>query len=282
MNFRSKNHKTVLLWKLFFAFLMIFLSSCSAFRFPSKWRTRPVSINGNADEWRDGLYYLEDENFSLGIRNDTENIYVCMVAENRLMGYMVLSRGLTFWFDPGGGRNKVFGIRFPKGFPEDRPDRPSLSAEERRAILESAGRLSEEDREKFRRRFMKEAVILGPEKGDETHIPVEKLQSIIVKAKAATGLFVYELKVPLRPGEQAPYAVGVSPGQTIGIGIEIPKPDLSAMRNRRSGGRIGGGIPPGGRMGRRGPTPPGGFRRLSDLWNGVKVWMTVTLAEPSK
>jgi hypothetical protein len=54
-------------------------------------------------------------------------------------------------------------------------------------------------------------------------------------------LLVYELKIPLIPTEEHPYAIGTKTGDSIGIGLEAPKMDMSAMRDRMGGGMGGGG-----------------------------------------
>lgn len=261
------------------------LSSCVTLQINSDWKTDNVMINGDMDEWRGRLYYIEDENFSLGVRNDSHNLFLCLTAENQSIGRMILAQGLTFWFDPNGGNAKVFGVRYPTGRPENHPERQPGTEEERGEFLESRGQRTQEDRERFFNNMLKEAVLLGPKEGAETQIPVEELEGIELKIDAASGLFVYELKVPLVSDENFPFAIGVLPGQTLGIGIEIPKMDMSAMRGRMPpggdmGGRggMGGGMPPGGMRGRGGM--PGSSSGRPGIMNGMKFWVEVKLAEP--
>lgn len=54
-------------------------------------------------------------------------------------------------------------------------------------------------------------------------------------------MLVYELKIPLIPTEEYPYAIKTKAGDSMGIGLEAPKTDMSAMRDRMGGGMRGGG-----------------------------------------
>ena len=64
------------------------------------------------------MYYFEDKEFSLGLRNDDKNLFLCLTIDNPMMRAQALTRGLTVWFDPDGGRAKTFGIQFPIGRPD--------------------------------------------------------------------------------------------------------------------------------------------------------------------
>jgi hypothetical protein len=142
---------------------------------------------------------------------------------------------------------------------------------------------NELDRDKMRKAFEKSLAdleILGP--GDvKKMIPVEEAKGIEIKVRNETGLFVYELKVPLKSDEEHPYTIGANAGAMIGVGLEIPEIDKGEMRNAMQGGMGGkGGMPaggPGGGMGSMGGMGrPGG--RMPKMPNGLDVWASLQLS----
>jgi hypothetical protein len=135
------------------------------------------------------------------------------------------------------------------------------------------------DREKMREAFeqsLTDLEILGPN-GAKRRIPVDEARGIEVKVRNETGLFVYELKVPLQPDDAHPYAVGTNAGDEIGIGLEIPEIDKDEMKKAMQDRMGGAGMPPpppggmGGGMGR-----PSGQR--PQMPNGLDVWASLKLA----
>jgi len=260
---------------LFTFFLMTLLHiGCSTLELKSEWRDREITIDGNNTDWLGAMYYFEGNNISVGILNDANSIYICMIAEDRLMRTQVMRQGFTIWFDPNGGKEKTFGVKFPIGMQG----------------LESQGipmdlREGERDQERMREQFVKsleDLEILGPRKDEQRRMPVEEAKGIEIVVDPAGGLLVYELKVPLFHSEQYPYAVGAEAGDSIGIGLEIPKMDMNAIRKSMDGRRPGGmGMPGGGRRGGMGGRSGGmgmpGDRR-PQMPKGLKVWVSVQLA----
>jgi hypothetical protein len=207
---------------------------------------------------------------SLGFFNDESHLYVCMLAEHPMLQAQIVGQGFTLWFDPAGGKEKAFGIKFPIGMRNMREQMDSMRTQE-----------GEFDREKMRQAFEKsldDILIFGPG-GMKKKLPVNDAKGMEIKARNETGLFVYELKVPLRGDEEHPYAIGANAGTAIGIGLEIPEIDKDEMRSAMQGGMGGkGGMPPGGGMGGMGG---GGGRRgyqRPKIPNGLDVWASLKLA----
>lgn len=238
----------------------------------SNWRDREITIDGKNSEWIGAMWYFEDENISVGLRNDDRFFYMCMIAEAPLIRTQVMRQGFTVWFDPAGGNKKTFGIKFPIGMQEMGVQRgmdPNRAREREQ---------SEPDPERMERalaRLTAELEILGPGKDEQTRLKVEETKGIDIVLDTSGEMLVYELKVPLLRDEQHPYAVGVEAGDLIGVGLEIPKLDMSAVRKKMGGtgmpggGRIGGGR--GGGMGMRGGMGP-------QMPRGIKLWLTLQLA----
>ena len=253
------------------AILVMCTVGCDEQELNSNWRDREIIIDAKSDEWLNTLYYFESEMLSIGFFNDENHLYVCMLAEHPMLQAQVVSQGFTLWFDPAGGKEKAFGIKFPIGMQGVREQMDFMRTQE-----------SELNREKMREAFeqsLTDLEILGPG-GAKQRISVEEAKGIEIKVRNETGLFVYELRIPLQSDEEHPYAVGANAGASVGVGLEIPEIDKDEMK-RAIEERMGGasGRPPsgggmggmGGGMGRRGAQRP-------KMPNGLDVWASLNLA----
>jgi hypothetical protein len=188
--------------------------------------------------------------------------------------------GLTVWFDPAGGRNKSFGIRFPVR--EKAPKEPGRKTGEPPA----EGGLEPTDIPPGPAMTGSVVEIIPSEKGAPRRVGLEAAGGIEVSIEPSSGFLVYELKIPLVRSEAVPLAVGASPGGVVGIGFETGKIDRRIGPRPESVGRPGGvdtppmGGPAGGGMGRgRGGMGPGGGRDMEpDLPKDLKLWAFVRLA----
>jgi hypothetical protein len=128
-------------------------------------------------------------------------------------------------------------------------------------------------------------VILGPGKNDRRDLAFEEAPGIQAKIGESTGVLVYELRVPLVKSDSQPYAIGARTNAMIGVGLETPEFDRSAMRSQMGGGGgrggrggfggRGGGM--GGRGGYGGRGGMGGGRGF-EATKPLKVWNVVQLA----
>ncbi len=235
----------------------------------SLWRDREVVIDGKHDDWLNALMYFEEEYISLGLLNDESFLYVCMIVENPMIRSQIMRQGLTLWFDPAGGKKRIFGIKFPVGMPEEAMQ--MMRTQEKDAPMKP--RRGEPNSERVRQiplRQMTELEILGPGKNESIRLPIEEAKGININLSASSGTIVYELKIPLSQDEQNPYAIGAQAGSSIGIRLETPKISRSNMR-RGMGGVPGRGM---GRM-------PGGGMRFRML-EPLKVKAIVRLASAAE
>lgn len=257
----------------FLGFLLLCTVGCNEEKLKSNWLDREIIIDAKSDDWLDTLYYFESEMVSIGFFNDESHLYVCMLAENPMLQMQIVGQGFTLWFDPDGGKEKSFGIKFPIGM------------REAGAQMDFQGMQGgSQDREKMREAFeqsLTDFEILGS-RGAKRRIPVEEAPGIEIKARNETGLFVYELRVPLQSDEAHPYAVGANAGDAIGLGLEIPQIDRDEMKKAVQERMGEAGMPPppdgGGGMGGRG----GGMGRSGghrpQIPNGLDVWASLQLA----
>lgn len=273
VRFCSNQLRGGLSWSTLGILVVVLLSGCGSLKLKSGWRDREIAIDGNPGEWQGALQFMEKANVSLGLLNDDDFLYVCLVTDNRQVQSQLVRRGAILWFDRNGGEDKKFGIRYPLGLFEagfDRGFEPPIA------------RGGEPDTVRFRQIFEQstsELEIIGPEKDDRHRVPVAQAEGIEARVTDSGGKLVYELRVPLHMDEQHPYAINASAGKTIGVGLVTPEINREMFRNRMRGGiggRPGGGI--GGRpgFGGMGGRPPGG--RRPEMPEPLKVWAKVELA----
>ncbi|MDH5468417.1 MAG: hypothetical protein OEY25_13450 [Candidatus Aminicenantes bacterium] len=262
----SKGFKKVFASRLpalsFILFLSIFfLVGCGLFEVDSKWRDRDIAIDGKSGDWLNAMLYFEEERISLGLLNDENFMYICMIVDDPFIRGQIVRQGFELWFNPKGGKKKIFGIRFPIGMLE--AEMPPEEMKTRRVPMKpSRDELDPERLNQVLRRQMDELEILGPGKDESMRMPVEKAKGIEVKIEIASGMIVYELKVPLHLSDEFPFAIGAKAGDLIGVRLETPKMDSGQMRRRMGGGM---GMPGGGRGGMDGGMggmrmPGGGMR----------------------
>jgi hypothetical protein len=256
--------------------VMLFsLARAETIELKSNWKDREITIDGINSEWKNTLIYIEKTEIMLGLLNDETFLYVCVLAENPFIRRQILSRGFTVWFDPAGGNNKTFGIRFPIGR-EEKFKKEMIGEEPEPFWGEPSWGEEEPDQEKMEEIYKKsltELEILGPGKNDTKRMTIAEAKGIEISVVPSSGMLVYELKVPLVQRDQYPYSVGAQPGKIIGLRLESPKIDMG-MR------RMGGGMPGGGMWPQRGRMPGGGgFGRgmMSELPKDLKLSVKVHL-----
>jgi hypothetical protein len=237
---------------------------------PGAWRDRDVRIDGNNDEWQGRTTYLEESHLSVGLMNDADYLYVA-VSTSEPGRRLQLMAGLTLWIDATGRQKTTFGILLPgagglgngmfrpgarqgRADPGDRQNRPDPEA-----ALE---RLNEPPT------FFE---LLGPRKKDRRRLELAANPGIEIGRGVHQGTLTLEFKIPLATSA-GQYAIGSVAGRTVGIGLETPKREATAMEGRRGGiggsgagiggggrgGGIGGGGGRGGGMGGRGGGMSGG------------------------
>jgi len=230
----------------------------------SNWRDREITVDGKNADWLGTMLFFEEDNVSVGLLNDENFFYICMIVEDQFMRTQVMRQGFTLWFDPDGGKEKTFGIKYPIG-------------------MQASGtgmRRDEQSMERSRqapRRPMIELEILGPGKDEVKKMPIAEAKGIDIIVEFSSGMLVYELKIPLIQSEQYPYAIGAEAGSSVGIGLETSKMERSDMKRQMSGGRGGAGTSGGMRGGAGGRGMSGGGRR-SQMRKPLKIWAVVQLA----
>ena len=186
-------------------------------------------VDGHADKWNGKkMLDLKDAGLLIGIQNDVNNIYVCLMSTNRETARLMTAAGLIVWIEPEHG--KKFGIYYPPQIGKSSVTEGSVSSG-----------------------YRTEMEVLGPEKDAITQsstLTSESDYGITAAFRDSSGLATLELKIQ-RKAKQEPYGIGID--NTLGMNFEsgkIEKPSGS----RHQGGSMGGG----GRRRHGGSTPNGG------------------------
>ena len=236
MNLKFRHYRTLRYrkqWHLLLSILVgMFLSQgCSSqLKLDSRWSPQQINIDGDESDWQGALTYVDGKNVSIGMKNDGEFLYLCLVSTDRMLQRQMMMRGFTVWFDPDGGKEKTFGIRFPIGMMD--------------SGMMFSGRGRDGDPESMRENFSRslaELELIWPEEKRRTRLPAANAQGIAAAIGDPMDKLVYEIKVPLQKGEDFPNAIGISDGKRLGMGLEIEEIDREAMRERMGRGGSGGG-----------------------------------------
>ncbi|MBF8295058.1 MAG: hypothetical protein HW389_1603 [Bacteroidetes bacterium] len=243
---------------------VVTLSGCSStLELTSRWTNHELKVDGTGTEWKDATTLIPGPQVLVGIKNDRENLYVCLKTSNRITQVQMLALGTTVWIDTEGKKNKTFGIQFPvSGLLQGRRFPSQQNSQELQRLIDAAQRQFE---------------ILGPGKDEHRRVADKQEKGLDVHLGFADGTLTYELKVPLHKTSEHAYAIGADPSKPLTIGLETG--DYSdAMRAQLSGSSRPAGGSGGGRGGRGGGQSPGGMG--SDAPEPLKHWLIVHLTIP--
>ena len=303
-------------------------AAAETLRIESVWSTEAPTVDGKLTEWSAPLVTLGSTPLSLGVRNDGQFVYVALASSDPATRMMLGAAGFTVWMDPSGKNKKSFGITVPPtlkglgmrgrgagGGPSGQDGQPpdSQSAPPQ-GQPGSSGQEGQKDPAQTGPGgsagppigTITSIEIAGASKDDRRRFELTYARTIglDVAARAAEGVLVYELKVPLAVSEAQPYGAKSSPGATIGLGIEtaeLPKPEGRGGEGGPGRGGMGGGPPGGGggggggmgggmggggmmgggggQPGGMGGGPPGGGREGMREMKPIKAWTVVQLAK---
>lgn len=261
--------------------LLLFLGyGCSSIEYSSS-PAENIIIDGNQDDWAGSLTYFEDPGLMIGVKNDSDNLYICLSTGISSISRRIAMGGLIVWFDPEGGSNEYKGIKFPIGIAGKKPDQ--------QIMREMRDRMTNPETEKI-----PEMKMLA---GRIEIIRTDPEENFVVDLKEASGieamisneneLTVIELKIPMKRSKENMFAIGTDPGNIIGIGFETPEIERPSKRMGGHGGGMPGGAMNGGEMG-SGRGEMGGARggMGSGMRSGgmnqqekIDIWLKVSLSK---
>lgn len=231
--------------------LALLLVSCSGGQLlDSPRRDRPIQVDGKLADWEGRIERIEKAGLSVGSVHDDEVLHLVLVAANPELQRQMLGLGLTLWLDVDGGKDRAYGIRYPRveeGRPGMRPDRDAdLSAAAQRERMEERVALLDDE-------FL---LVTDEDGGGRLMIAGGKHGFELAMGFDGPRL-VYELGIPLAApgdGSASRYAL-ILDGNVIALGMEVeaPKEGSGKPSSLMGGpGGMGGGQGGGQGGGRRG------------------------------
>jgi hypothetical protein len=239
-------------------------SSMMSFQTTSDFPKRQIAIDGKTDGWVGELYVVPNETLNLGFQNDRDNLYICLVAVDRMTRLQIAMQGLIVWFNPQGKKEKVFGIKYPVGIsPGDWPKQ-----------LGPAG--GDDFIEESLKKNANSLEILGSEKEPPQKMELSEARGIEIKIVPSTATLVYQLRIPFQRTPDHPLAIGAEPGQVVAVGFESPEINPNKFPKGPTEGQPGGGRrPPMG--GGYGPGRMGGYG-MPRMLTSLGFWAIVQTA----
>lgn len=258
--------------------LLLLLPGCRQTEFASTWRQDDIQIDGKPEDWQRAAYYHIDEPpLGIALCNDQQFLYLRLTTHDRQLQQQISHGGLTVWLDPGGKKEKSFGVSFSLGqkAPPAGGERPERGTEPQMAE-DSRDNRPPQNNDRF------ELVVGGKTFGNlavlKNHLAISLALGI-----QQEGL-IYEIKIPLAANKL--FLQAISPAATLGIGLETKQAQMSAgssQRPEQSGGEEGGGRGgmsggPGGSGGKSGG--PGGMKKPGGSeQSSLDFWFITHLAD---
>jgi len=271
------------------AFIFVLLGAhCKKDQLTSAWRDMDIIIEGDSSEWQEHLFYNKDKNISIGLLNDDEAVYLCLVTRDANLKKQVIGGGLILWLDSEGGKHKTFGIKYPIGLIEKGVPPRKLT----RGMREADDQFTDEKMSLYFDQTFTGLQVLT-KRGRESNfytLNEVKAKGLEIKASIKNDVLTYELKVPFN-FDAGIASLSLDVAAPLGVGLETPELDRSEMQQKmradtfgKTGGSRGGmrgrgsGTGGGGRGGMRGRSSGMGGQPVIRP-QPVKIWTKVILAE---
>jgi hypothetical protein len=255
-----------LLTPLFLALVPSAIPGCATtMNLPGHWNDQRIVVDGRNSDW-DITYLIDDNKLVVGLVNDSDFVYLMLATNERGLA-MSMMRGLTVWFDPKGGSDKTFGLRYPVGGMFGRGGKTE-QGERGEAQLEPPQELG---------MTASEIEILGPGKDEVHKMQLMETGGIQGKVNFTGSTFVCELRIPYR--DSYPFSIKAALGSIVGLGLETSQSRMQRQGRggEREGGQ-GGGMEEGGEGG-YGRGGRGGFGQGSPgAPEQLDIWMKTQLS----
>jgi hypothetical protein len=199
----------------------LLLAGCETFTLLSHWRATNIAIDGNDVEWQGSM--TQYGNLYIGAANDDRFLYLCLAATEKrtkaqLMG--LFKQDFYVWFDPKGGRNRTFGLKFSNDSPLMKESLVNKVNYLRTPVFQI---IAEEMMNNLEVEILKDnypVAMLADAKG------IDVATSISLHGRK----LIYELKVPLEQSVEHSFAIAAATGTVISIGIATSNVDKGYVR----------------------------------------------------
>jgi uncharacterized membrane protein YgcG len=224
------------------AILVLFTATPKAEKLNSMWRDHDITIDGMQFDWESAMYAFDQDKVNIGVMNDSNYLYICLVPLDETIIRQVIGAGFTVWLEGDGGKRNKIGIRHPVG----------MRIRDRQPNDEERPRFNADDRWRMAGQSLEDVQIIRPDSKDTITVATAGLIGLEVRVGLRNERMVYELKVPLSVTDDTPYAINARPGSKVKIKFETDKIKRPEGKRLSGGGPGGGSGPDGGMM------PPGG------------------------
>ena len=256
--------------------VLIVVNGCSSLEIVSKWQQDSLTIDGSKKDWENNLQYIKDEKVAVGITNDNNNLYLCLVVSDNMRIMRILKSGLTIWIDPKNSDGEKIGIQYPI----------KNRASSVRDFSKNFKNIDQKERQKkiFNKLILEqnEFVVLNEDEYPLFASPINKgSDGIELKMNYEYNQLVYELKIPLT-GKDNLLKINPKTDKKIRLGfitgkLEYPSNARQKMGGGMAGGQRGGGMSGGGRRG--GMAGRGGMQGMrSGGIEGLNFWVNAIIA----
>jgi len=229
---------------LFMLLIVIYFAGCGDKELSSKWRTQNITIDGNDSDWSNSLVFYDEINSLVGIQNDKDYLYLCLVTSDQQLERKIFTTGITIWFDNSDKGDKKFGIRYPlmaKNMDRDAFENGDDQGEGRR-LNPDDGRETPSDkrqsagfpnRDNMEDKFLKNQTEIEviDANNESTRYPIAQLKGVQLKMTVKDYRMVYEFRIPIAMKNEYSYAVGAVSGSTISVGLETGTQEIKKNKN---------------------------------------------------
>jgi len=261
-------------------FLVIILISlaCKKQEITSQYIENEIMIDGVDSDWQNiPMQYIEKVGGTVGIANDSSNLYILFKFNDQNLARKIIQRGLVIWLD----KSKKTGVRYRGSFSifqslpkrsenENRSRQPRSFDRGRMENLGAIMLINHDER----------ALIRGNHPGEP------QAASDIVD-----GTYCYEFAIPIGDSEENPFALEVNKNNKSNLGFEIgyidpqKREEMMSRRSEMEGqnmeGRAGGMGGRAGGMGGRGGGMSGRSRQFSNrmAFDSQEIWFNIILSQ---
>jgi hypothetical protein len=231
-----------------------------------------IKVDGQISDWpENAMTFLEEQQATVGLSNDSANVYILVCSRKADWARTVKMTGLKVYLDAKGEKQKDFMLKFTGG-----PTREQIMAAGGEKDTSRRREMPPEMQDKMKQQRKEPAskfICVQKDVISEKEIPMDGTEGPAVAFGVDKGFFIYEFSVPLKESGVRFYGLGATPDKKIGLGLLWGEIDKSSMpegmgeggpgggQGGSPDGGSGGGMPPGGGGGGGGMGGPGGGGR---------------------
>jgi hypothetical protein len=236
---------------------LLFLVSCKAPLYQTKWQDHEVVADGNPQEWKIPLrFYDSKSKLSYAVTNDLDNLYICIRITDDASQVKVMRAGMQIWIDTSGSNKQATGILFPKHITQQSEPDPQSPETKGKRTPGSHQMNMKSLRAGFQREY-KEMQLTGFKAPIRGALPLQNDFGINLGINwdanryDSSFIMIYEAVIPFKTFYKNKLTASDSL-KNFGISIivsQLPHPPSKGGGGSRGGGSMGGGGMGGGMRG---------------------------------